>query len=652
MLTPQDIELLESVESGDLERVRLALDEGADVTARKRVTLICDISKGHKAVSKVVTKRNLFRKDVVEERVEEQFDHLMDVGQGESALALAIINGDPEIVRALLDAKADPNTPIEWQVADAPEPPAVWTSERWNTTRWARTYRVESALLLAVGRGAIVTDSDGSNAGQQDSERGILRVNQSGGMVALRNPVEPDHSYIEMELQPRPDIIPLLVEYGARVTSDVFRVAKLLQNGAAIESAPVKPPILQQPTPAPSRNSTIIESVSRSNSLTPSVSEPHPVPKPALFPRSTIPLHLQEQQSLWRRSASPSDASREQVSMIRQPHSLPLHQNRPLTVSESGDPGLSRLLMGQIQANDELRKDNRNLRGLAEELARRLRGFEQRVAELQSRNAELTQHNMSLQTEVLALRQKQHVGSLVSGTPVGSGTSVKQLFYVVGEFRPREPDEVALDFGQEVFCSTLHEDGWGAVSFQLSETYEIGTPIHVMLVLIRLSSHPVVDYRNGKGLNLETNIFGYFPMSCLSPIPAPGPSSVFFNRRTESLPAIAGSSTVEEHAEDPFDTRIARRTFSEVSSEATVFSNITAGRDSSHIMAMAADLSNGIAAAEPSIGPVLGLDRKRAPKQMKRTESTVALGREEEEEDGIRGDHELAFAEPTSALET
>ncbi|KXS09833.1 hypothetical protein M427DRAFT_38260 [Gonapodya prolifera JEL478] len=157
-------------------------------------------------------------------------------------------------------------------------------------------------------------------------------------------------------------------------------------------------------------------------------------------------------------------------------------------------------LMGN--ANDKLRRDNCNLRGLADELARRLKVVEATLAKSQAECDALHWANPALNSQVLSLRQNPQTNGFAPRTltceaipPPGGETgegsatmTVKQVFHVMGKFVPRDEDKLALQFGQEVFCMVLFEDRWGA------------------------------------RLNLSTTIFGLFPMSCLSPIPAPAPT--------------------------------------------------------------------------------------------------------------------------------
>ncbi|KXS10938.1 hypothetical protein M427DRAFT_158643 [Gonapodya prolifera JEL478] len=233
MALSNETRLIQAIEDGDHTAVESLLALGADPNTRKRVTLTCSVKAGRRSLGVVRVRKNMLRMDDYRERFEDVFVGETDTVFGESALALAIITRRVAIVHTLLERGADPNLRIEWRNSDSG---LVWTKERWDTQRWARTFSAENALILALGRGVKVFDCDGRpSAFSHLAETGKIRVNKPGGHVMLRSPASFRDAYEEATLQPRPDIAGMLIQYGAVVTIDAMVAARKMNVEPLIE---------------------------------------------------------------------------------------------------------------------------------------------------------------------------------------------------------------------------------------------------------------------------------------------------------------------------------------------------------------------------------------------------------------------------------
>ncbi|KXS22547.1 hypothetical protein M427DRAFT_50846 [Gonapodya prolifera JEL478] len=219
--------IIDAIESGNLEEVRRAIGESSPrPNARKRISLEC----------KVLVSRNLIGKP--EERVE------TDTADGESALCLAILTGRSELVRAVLEAGADPNSMISWKVPSGAE---TWTKALWEKRRWHLQFTSPSALDFALG-GVRVFFGDGSPAIRQQAEledTGRLLISKRGENVRLSNPRSPSESYQRATLTPNLDIVTWLLNKGAVVSlscrdaaTRLGRAASPLPEFAALLEAP------------------------------------------------------------------------------------------------------------------------------------------------------------------------------------------------------------------------------------------------------------------------------------------------------------------------------------------------------------------------------------------------------------------------------
>ncbi|KAJ3322340.1 hypothetical protein HDU93_003120, partial [Gonapodya sp. JEL0774] len=192
MAITRDVQLIDAAEGGDAAHVRRLLADGANPNARKKVTLTVTKS-GH-----------LFARS--------------ETVLGESALALAVIYGHEDVVRALLSGGADhpATSTCEWRISNHCSP---WTSDDWSKHRWIGTYSFPSTLSLALGGPGTLTWWNGG-VGDATSSDGGLYINLKGGLVELEDPKTRSDTCIWARIRPSLAIVQLLLDHGA-IVSDI-----------------------------------------------------------------------------------------------------------------------------------------------------------------------------------------------------------------------------------------------------------------------------------------------------------------------------------------------------------------------------------------------------------------------------------------------
>ncbi|KAJ3343757.1 hypothetical protein HDU93_006669 [Gonapodya sp. JEL0774] len=199
--------LIDAVESGNVQLVRQLLSEGTSPNARKISVLTVNTGRWDRNSGPPRT----------------------DSSDGESALALAIVAGNFELVKALLEFKADPNMAISWQLSGL-DP---WTADSWNRSRWAINWLYPSSLSFAVGRLGRVTNSDGKTVSnwQSDAENALrLRVNKRGSCPKIVNPSLNADRLVEITFTPKIEIVSLLLRYGGKVSDELLDAARTLKD--------------------------------------------------------------------------------------------------------------------------------------------------------------------------------------------------------------------------------------------------------------------------------------------------------------------------------------------------------------------------------------------------------------------------------------
>ncbi|KXS09119.1 hypothetical protein M427DRAFT_39486, partial [Gonapodya prolifera JEL478] len=183
-----DARLIEAVEAADLNLVKQRLAEGANPNSRKTVTL--NVTVDGEAHS--------------------------DTQYMESALIIAIRDGQLEIVESLLKAGCDPNAPVSWNVSNAMP---TWTAADWSgPARWFAHNEYPSALDFALA------NSYGK------------AFNEKGGKVVLNNPPSQESCSDVYRLKPNINGVKLLLKHGARVNDGTLSAAKKLSDKSFLKA--------------------------------------------------------------------------------------------------------------------------------------------------------------------------------------------------------------------------------------------------------------------------------------------------------------------------------------------------------------------------------------------------------------------------------
>ncbi|KAJ3343381.1 eukaryotic translation initiation factor 3 subunit A [Gonapodya sp. JEL0774] len=182
--------LIEAIERGDLNAAKDALERGArpDVS-RKRITVDVEMPDGSREAESSL---------------------------GESALAVAVRDGRSDIVEALLEAGANPNAPITWKIANVND---FWSPDNWDDGNGAwddDNLTFQSALEFAL-----------------TSDR--WPFNPPGADVTIENPFSDEQVCRWMDVQPRTEIVALLLRHGAKVGDEERKAAKAFEGDGADE---------------------------------------------------------------------------------------------------------------------------------------------------------------------------------------------------------------------------------------------------------------------------------------------------------------------------------------------------------------------------------------------------------------------------------
>ncbi|KAJ3340920.1 hypothetical protein HDU93_006005 [Gonapodya sp. JEL0774] len=222
MSTTREIELINAVEQGNLDRVKQLLDDGTNPNTRKRVTLTVDITD-----RRLVQKGGLFSRDKYAD-VQESKTETLDC---ESALALAIIHHREDIVGALLEKGADPNGVCEWKISNGYKP---WEMDDWDQRRWQMKISFPCALMLAMAHGGSFIRWDGNPAFTAAHDHTSLHISPPGGHVQIQNPYGWD-DFVIATLQPSLLIVKVLVLHGANVSDAERSAARKMADSKFIQ---------------------------------------------------------------------------------------------------------------------------------------------------------------------------------------------------------------------------------------------------------------------------------------------------------------------------------------------------------------------------------------------------------------------------------
>ncbi|KXS21813.1 hypothetical protein M427DRAFT_151085 [Gonapodya prolifera JEL478] len=201
--------LLEAIEDGrPLVKIHQHL-KGSNPNTRKRVVLIWRVLVGDLKVT--------------EQR---------DTAACESALCLAVMRGRSDVVSALLEAGANPNEPLSWQI---PVWSSNWDHVAWEERRWYIFYSYQNALALALLRGSVQFWDGTACSWQQQANRGRFKVGKMGAVTEFVNPATEKSVTDDLEMQPAFDVVAALVKGGARVVEADVERARAMTDKRFVE---------------------------------------------------------------------------------------------------------------------------------------------------------------------------------------------------------------------------------------------------------------------------------------------------------------------------------------------------------------------------------------------------------------------------------
>ncbi|KXS19855.1 hypothetical protein M427DRAFT_52701 [Gonapodya prolifera JEL478] len=411
--------LIEGVEWGSVSAVRRAIEDGADVAARKKITLKVTLGS---------TKET-------------------DSVWAESVLGLAIRSGRPDVVKVLLEAGCDANSRIRWKLSWYH---SKWDAKKWEHQRWLEdeAYKYRSALEFAL------------NCGRWD-------FNKMGADVVLSNPVDWDAVCDRFTLIPSIEIVQLLLQHGARVSEGELQAARELAKGANRwgDSFPPEPAFLelleahlqdhQQDRASSLTSSSGGESTSAPNAM--GNANGHQTPR-----QNQMALPESDPQPVRSRTLTRTQAH---LAQSRRTSTSPV--SPILAVFDTSD--MTRALAEQASTIDSQRR-------LIDEMQRRANDLERIVMERNARIADIEREKLVLEMDVFALRTEfvkfsrgertmaDRSAAAAAGmhSDPASPVQVRKVLYAHHFYEPRESDEIGLAPGDPVWCLYELSDGWGA----------------------------------------------------------------------------------------------------------------------------------------------------------------------------------------------
>ncbi|KAJ3331541.1 hypothetical protein HDU93_009623, partial [Gonapodya sp. JEL0774] len=448
-----------------------------------------------------------------------------DTIAAESALVIAIIRENVELVSALLDAGADPRKEVEWRISDYFSDGKAVTLERWTQRRWFFRYEFSSALALAVCAGPRVNFWHGQEYSdwERDAQRGKIRQNKPGAHVQLHNPGYGE-AYVTTEFKPNADIVALLLRHGAEVTPQITAAASALPDGRIAEVLRMS----GKRTSAASQQQQQLLSTAMLNRAPSLLSMTRPssfIQQEGMLQKSHMDRDVDRSQ------LTPGDIAAAEVTIRRMQLEASNLQLRNSQLNARIVETTTMLLKTRTDS-DQLRGQNAEL---AKEIAaQRLRASEseRKVVELERALAderagreqadrqayELTKlvEDMKLEKrdflskirmlEEYLARTEQHMNENSKGAEreptspsilssqetltlptdltseldnvIEGASPLKKTLWVVHAHQPNHPDEIALTVGQQVFCIFAFIDDWGVVSTYLASLGTIVERVH------------------------------------------------------------------------------------------------------------------------------------------------------------------------------
>ncbi|KAJ3335654.1 hypothetical protein HDU93_004782, partial [Gonapodya sp. JEL0774] len=500
-----DRRLIDAVESGNPVDVRTILDAGASANVRKLVSLNVRVIEENGNVAP--------RTDTIE---------------CESALALAIIHNQPEIVEVLLASGATTGE-ITWR-------DSTWwdrdlTIEEWDT-RWLLAYSFPSAICLAVGRGGTLTRlSDGQKAEAPDG-KGRVAGNKPGGIVHIENPKSLDDVRVLMELKPSIAVVQALLSQGAPVTDVELKAAKANPDTTFFElllrHATKSPDVNTSQAPAspqqsqasqhtqflPPSKSSIVSQSSQASHVSQGLHNPLARSQSVASSKVTTPQSpdvtslaslLRDSTERIERLTARAVAAEARVAELEK--SAEESKTQTNTAVEQNSQMQDRVKELE-KDNSSLRLENTKLRSSSLTLISEKTAIQFRLTALEKENTSLRDENSSLRTRITQM------GAGKSSEP----TPVEAVMYAIADFEPRDADELRLRVGERVFVNLAFADGWGS------------------------------------GFNTSTNAAGVFPLVAVAqkaPTAPSGPNAstitsttARFDSRLHTIPAVGAGGAL------------------------------------------------------------------------------------------------------------
>ncbi|KAJ3342291.1 hypothetical protein HDU93_002764 [Gonapodya sp. JEL0774] len=428
--------LIEAVEWGSASAARRACELGADVGARKKVTLRVKLDSATKETDSV---------------------------WAESALALAIRNGRPDVVRVLLEAGCDANSRIRWKLSWYH---SKWDKKKWDSQRWLEdeAYKYRSALEFAL------------NCGRWD-------FNKMGAEVVLENPSDWDGVCDRFTLIPSIDIVQLLLKHGARVSEGELQAAKELAKGSNRWGDTFPPEQSYYEVLQAHLRDRQLDTPPASGSSTPIGMD--------TFAADGLNVHMngsKAQRTIHHEhehGTFPQPIRSRTVNRIQNhPRTASTRRSSPSPVSpilpvlDTSD--MTQALAEQASTIESQRQLIEDLQKRAVSLEHALEDRGSRIGELERDKLVLEMDNFTMRTDTLvervhrADRSVSTVNTSVSAAAFATmleleqvvngeaPVSVRKLLYAQHPYERRESDEVSLSVGDAIWCIYELADGWGA----------------------------------------------------------------------------------------------------------------------------------------------------------------------------------------------
>ncbi|KAJ3340249.1 hypothetical protein HDU93_007211 [Gonapodya sp. JEL0774] len=388
-----DAQLIDAVENGNVVEVRRLLAAGAKVTTRKKVSIRVTVG------SEVKT----------------------DTNDCESCITLAIMHGHLDVVRALLEARADGfdvNDGVTWTIANCNR---NWTPAIWER-RWREIMSFPSLLTMAVARAGNAVDMVQKSISSIPRPGGKVSINFRGSHVSLTGLQQPDDVRLLHQMRPSLEMVQLVLEFGAKVTPRELDAARNYPGRKIFKllDAHFKKALLPPQLPSP--------------------------------PVTVSPSHTADVQNV-EQSAPRFTAEEMEVLAAAEARIVELEERRRQLEARCLE--LEAAHASRIDRLDRASAEHQQL----------LNDKAALLAEIQLRSQFVSDNN-ALRVEAEALREQnralrdRHARAMTT-VHSEAPTKVRTKMVAVANFEPTAPDEMRLIVGDSVFVSLAFVDGWG-----------------------------------------------------------------------------------------------------------------------------------------------------------------------------------------------